>query len=374
MCFKDVRDFQASLWTLGIAGSDCAVYRNGACVYRYCSGWADIAEARPIDINTIFQMYSMTKPVTCVAILKLMERGMLRLNDAVADYLPEYGRLRVRDSLGGLTASRGIMTIQHLMSMTSGIPYDLDAPSLEELKAKKPDYNSREHARAVAEIPLAFEPGHGWLYGWSHDVLAAIAEVAVGVSYGMLLKELIFDPLNMREVYFRVPDERLQRMARRYIWKQGVPPSEKLPLDIPYQSGRHESGGAGLQCTVDEYAKFALALYQAAAGRVNPLFSPESARMIRRNQLTTPARARDFHTFKPTGSGYGLGVFTDVTDSDGPFGWGGAAGTYLHIDPAKELVIILALQAEPNPRELVRPTILSRIYRALGVKWKQYWV
>ena len=374
MSFEDVRDFQTSLWALGIAGSDCAVYRSDACVYRYCSGWADIAEERPIDRDTIFQMYSMTKPVTCAAILKLMERGVLRLNDAVADFLPEYGRLRVRDGLGGIVPCRGVMTIQHLMSMTSGIPYDLDAPSLEALKAKAPDYSTREHASAVAEIPLAFEPGNGWLYGWSHDVLAAIAEVATGVSYGALLKELIFDPLDMREVYFRVPDGQLRRMARRYVWKRGTPPSERLPLDIPYQSGRHESGGAGLQCTVDEYARFALALCRAAAGRDNPLIRPESAALMRRNQLVTPAQVKDFRAFKPTGSGYGLGVFTDAADSGGPFGWGGAAGTYLHIDPANGLVVILALQAEPNPRDPVRPAMLSRIYRALGLEWQQYWI
>ena len=374
MSFEDVRDFQASLWALGIAGSDCAVYRNGACVYRYCSGWADIAEARPIDINTIFQMYSMTKPVTCVAILKLMERGALSLDDAVADYLPEYGRLCVQDRSGRIIPSRMIMTIQHLMSMTSGIPYDLNAPALEALKAKVPNYSTREHAGAVAEIPLAFEPGDGWLYGWSHDVLAALAEVAAGVSYGVLMKELIFDPLDMRDVYFRVPDECLQRMARRYVWKKGTPPSERLPLDIPYQSGQHESGGAGLQCTVEEYAKFALALCQAAIGQNNPLISMESAMLMRRNQLATPAQANGFRAFKPTGSGYGLGVFTDASDSGGPFGWGGAAGTYLHIDPTNELVVILALQAEPNPRELIRPAILSRIYCALGIEWNRYWI
>ena len=370
MRFDSVRVYQDSLLSKGIAGNDCAVFIRGECVYRHFSGWADMEKKIAIGQDTIYQMYSMTKPVTCAAALKLVEQGKMCLSDSVAEYLPEFAEMTVRQPDGALRPAKNAIRLLDLFRMTAGICYDLQAEPLMQLAQTKPDYTTRDYASAIAQMPLAFEPGTRWLYGLCHDVLAAVTEVVSGKPFSMFLRETVFQPLDMREAFFHVPENLLTRMARKYVFEQNCPPQKKLSLDILFQQGKHESGGAGLHCTVDEYAKFAVAL---CAGD-ETLLQPETVALMRENQLPTFAARADFRTFKPHAHGYGLGVYTvDEEDEEGPFGWGGAAGTYVVMDPRFDLVIVTAYQAEPNPSDLVRPEMLTRIYRALGLGERPYY-
>lgn len=375
MDFSRLDQFLVGLEQYGMAGTDICIYLDNKLVHRHTNGLADREKNIPITDKTLYRFFSMTKPITCVAMLQLYEQGKFLLSDPVSLYLPEFGNTFIHHRKA---QPSGPITMEHLFTMTSGLSYDLETAPLKKLYAEKPDFTTRDFVKAVAASPLLFEPGERWYYSLAHDVLAACVEVISGMRFSDYLKKNIFDPLGMTDCYFWLPEELKDHSAVRYQYDMAnhqfiLPKAEENARYNMYQrSPNFESGGAGLTTTVDSYAKFAKMLTNMGVGENGVrIISKGTLELMRENHLT-PEQQHYFNWIQFQGYGYGLGVRTLVSravagsnGSIGEYGWGGAAGTYFLADPAKKLTVVYAQQREPNEEEYVQPRLRNIIYACL---------
>ena len=337
--------------------------------------------------NTIFRCFSMTKPITSVAVLILMERGIIDMYSPVSEYLPEFSaaNMKVMDGEEVVPAKREIL-VRDLMDMTAGTVYpDLgdeagrkmallyDAISGEQDMGVKP--GTMDFIRRIALQPLAFEPGTHWRYGTEADILGAVVEAASGMRFGDFLQKEIFDPLGMKDTAFYVPEEKKKRFAQIYrVVEPGV-----YALDTEKHFGMEgydekpafESGGAGLVSTVEDYGKFAMMLANGGTYDGVRILSPYTVEFMGTNQLDAQCR-RDL-TWE-TLRGYGYGNLCRVMDTPqctgcsvqlGAFGWDGWTGNYFLIDPVENMVIMYVIQkCDGTDDKLVRK-LLNTVYGAL---------
>ncbi len=375
-------DFQKSLEEMGIAGNDLAIYFDGKEIYRYLSGYAEIESGRKIGESTLYRMFSMTKPVTCAAALNLYEEGTFLMNDPVSEYLPEYAHLMVeeRTSCGvELHPARIPLQIRHLFSMTSGIDYNMEHPSL--VQALKPcggTFTTRDFARALASKPLLFEPGTHWMYGLNHDVLGALIEVISGKSFFEYLRENIFEPLDMHESWFREPGSRTPDLCGRYgkaedgSWKRYSSANDLQP------GSRFESGGAGLTMTVNDYGRFACAMSaRGLAANGKRILAGRTVDLMHLNTLNPDLLEEMWQTPTREGYGYGFGVRTLVDASfagsptpEGEFGWGGAWGSYTLMDTRNKVSIVYAEQGYDTKGPYIQRRLRNMAYSYL--EWEGY--
>ncbi|MCR5478163.1 MAG: beta-lactamase family protein [Lachnospiraceae bacterium] len=324
----------------GIPSVDCIVYENHRMIYRHMAGCVDAEKAVPVRADQRYLMFSMTKVQTMTALMQLVEAGKISLEDEVSKYLPAYGSLKVRDAEG----ERELMTpmkVWHLASMQSGLDYDLNRPGiLRVLEEKGMQATTRELVDAFPESPLVFEPGTHFQYSLSHDVVAAIIEVASGMSFGEYLKKQIWEPLGMKDTFFAKPvNDGLERLAQQFIaGEQGIVPMEQT---CNYQlSERYESGGAGLVSCTEDYAALADAL---SCGGVSAegvrILQPETVEQIKKNLLCDDGLTDIATTMGRKGYGYGCGMqvllHPEEIGSSAPagiFGWDGAAGACIQMD------------------------------------------
>jgi CubicO group peptidase (beta-lactamase class C family) len=368
----------------GPAGCSCSVTQNGKTVFEEYVGFADLDTQKTISSDTIFRIYSMTKVVTCVAALKLYERGLYLLTDPIEEYLPEFShpQVNVTGDNGELTitpAARSI-TIKDLFMMTSGITYGwgeteterqvkLATESLARRKQLGEKTDIRSLTKALAAIPLAFDPGTQWQYGLSHDVLGALIEVLSGKSLGQFFKDEIFDPLNMNETFFSIPNEKKHRLASLYFRDENGSLTKNTEMDEHFSA--YESGGGGLYSTLSDYSRFAHML--ANGGEL------EGVRIIGRKTIELMAsnhlQPEHFHYYnwpRLAGYGYGLGVQVMIDRQDGgsnspvgEFGWNGLAGTWVSIDLKEKLSAVYMQQMLPNFEEYHQPRLRSVIYGSI---------
>lgn len=376
MNFSSLDDFLVSLDQRGKSATDCAIYLNGKLVHRHMRGLIDREHNIPVSEDTLYRMFSMTKPITCVAMMQLYEQGKFLLSDPVSVYLPEFEHMIVAHRQPTEAAS---ITLHQLFTMTSGLSYNLETDPLKALYADNPDYSTRDFIKAIAKSPLLFQPGEHWYYSLAHDVLAGVVEVISGMRFSDYLKKNIFDPLGMKDWYFHVPKDQIYRSCVRYCYDattetyfRDVNETDEVRYNM-YQRGHNfESGGAGLTTTVNEYAKFANMLTNLGVGENGVRIIGEGTlNMMRENHLT-PAQEHDFNWIQFHGYSYGLGMRTLVSRARagsagaiGEYGWGGAAGTYFLSDPANHLTVVYAQQATPNDEVYVHPRIRNLVYAGL---------
>ena len=373
MDLKQLARFQDGLSAMGIAGNDLAVCLNGKMVYRHCTGWQDIGQGIPIMEQTLYRMFSMTKLITCAAALQLWEQGGFLMNDPVADYLPEFARMTVREGDTLREAAQPVL-IQHLFSMTSGIDYDLGCPEILRAMEQHGDgITTRQLVRAIAEKPLQFEPGTHWLYGLSHDVLGALIEVVSGQRFSDYLREHILEPLGMHSTWFREPGERRKDVCIRYgLDAEGA--WHRADQGNPLQPGeQYESGGAGLTMTVDDYVRFACAMTARGKSREGVrILAGRTVDLMCRNCLNEQQLQDMWQTPARQGYGYGFGVRTMLSPAMsgsptdmGEFGWGGAWGSYTLLDPDSGVTIVYAEQAEDTKSPYIQRRLRNMVYAAL---------
>lgn len=377
MNFDRLDEFLRGLEKMGRPGTDCAIYQDGKLIHRHMYGLSDRENGVPITENTIYRMFSMTKPVTCAAMLQLYERGHFLLTDPVSMFLPEFAHMQVQHQ-AALEAAP--ITMRQLFTMTAGLTYDLDTPYLQKLYREKPDYSTRDFVGAVAQSQLLYQPGTHWCYSLAHDVLAACVEAISGMRFSEYLKKNIFEPLDMHDVWFHVPQDKIALSCVRYVVDERTGASQRESTDTAtqrfntYQRGENfESGGAGLSTTVNDYAKFAMMLANLGKGANGVrVLSEDTVNLMRENQLTD-AQMNDFNWIQFTGYGYGLGVRTLLSRAaagalgkPGEFGWSGAAGTYLIVDPDKRLAVVYAQQTAASGEAFVQPRLRNMIYAGLG--------
>lgn len=349
-----------------VPGVDCIVYKGHEMVYRRFAGMSDRENGKAMNGNEIYLIYSMTKMITCISALQLMEQGKFLLCDPVSRYLPEFAKMKVStDELcnnassittGGSSGedvssqadgyAKNQITIKDLFTMGAGLDYNLNAPAIKEYIASGKT-STRELVEAISQTVLGFEPGTRYRYSLCHDVLGALVEVLSGKKLGEYMQENIFEPLGMKNTFFGIPkdEERLSRMAALYRYNENRK-AERVELVCPYNlSDDYQSGGAGLASTTEDYALFLDALANGGVGKTGKrIISSSTIELMSTNQLND-AQYADFQQVRK-GYGYGLGVRTHMDkslsssiSSLGEFGWDGAAGAYAMADPAKQLSI-----------------------------------
>ncbi|MCR5624544.1 MAG: beta-lactamase family protein [Lachnospiraceae bacterium] len=349
-----------------VAGCALAVISEGEEVYRKEFGMANIEENMKMSRDTIFRCYSMTKPITNIAVMTLVEKGLIVLSDPVSKYLPGFKNQRIYNGWDATPVKHEI-TLQNLLDMTAGIGYP-DASYFAGIKLnefidkfysdlydKGIELSTVEFANKLGELPLEFEPGTRWRYGLCADVLGAVVSQVTGMSYGDYLKKTIFEPLGMKDTDFYVPEEKLDRFSQSYILEEdGLKPwSSDHMLGLTHnflKKPGFESGGAGLVSTVDDYEKIIkLFLNEGELDGVR-IFSRSSAEFMQEDHLTDENRASyDWEALK----GYGYGNLmrhmikpheNGSLGNEGEYGWDGFLGTYMFVDPAEDLGIVFVIQ------------------------------
>jgi CubicO group peptidase (beta-lactamase class C family) len=341
-----------------IAGSVVIISHNGKIGFFQAYGQMEIEAKKPMEKDTIFRLYSMSKSITTAAALILVDAGKLKLDDPVSKYLPGFSKLKVADK-EGLRAPSREMTVKDLMLHTAGLTYGSGPKEVAEAygKAKLLDCKDlKEMEEKLGEIPLAYDPGSDWIYSVSIDVLGRVVEVASGQTLDQFFQKSLFEPLGMTDTAFSVPAEKLPRFAANYSRsKDGL----KL-VDDPKKSkfaGKVTllSGGGGLVGTATDYMRFLTMVLNDGEFNGKRILQPETVKLMHTNQLPEKAFPIRFGKEMRHGTGFSLGfsVRTDVNNSWDPsgrvgeFGWGGAASTHYWVSPKDKLIVITLEQIMP---------------------------
>jgi CubicO group peptidase (beta-lactamase class C family) len=343
-------------------------------------GQQDPQLGTPMTKDSIFRIYSMTKPIVSVAVMMLVEQGKLLLGDPVAKHLPEYKNHQVMAADQTLAAPKRPATVQDLLRHTAGLTYEFMGLSAVQRQYAKAKISSRgrtntEFSEALAEIPLMYEPGSVWAYSRATDVLGRLVEAVSGETLGAFLKAHIFDPLGMVDTGFLVHERDHHRIAEPFA----LDPDGGVPLAVidPRQVPAMESGGGGLMSTAADYAQFLRlmqgrgAITHADGSSVRLLSSATVDYMTSDHLGDIPVSAADRENLLPAGHGFGLGFavrthagIVNTPGSVGQYFWGGIAGTTFFVDPAQDLFAILMIQA-PNQRDYFRPLFRNLSYACL---------
>ena len=375
MNFEKLGNYIDSLYEKLVPGCDLIVYREHQEIYRHMAGYRDEDRTLPMQGDEAYCLYSCTKVLTTCAVMQLIGEGRIRLDDPVSCYLPAFGEMRVMQD-GKEVPARRVMTIRHLMSMQSGMDYELDAPQISEVIRRTQGHASTaEVVEALAERPLQFEPGTDFLYSFSHDVLGAVIEAVTHMSFSEYLKQHIFDPLEMPTIGFTLKEKDLPRLCAQYEYQDDTQDLKHLPgaVDRYRLTDRYESGGAGLISDVHDYITFLDAVACGGIGKNGAaVLPPEMIQLWSANQLETASR-RSFDEWNRVGYSYGLGVRTRVDlEKGGPgtigeFGWDGAAGSWAMIDPHRHVSAFFAMHVKNYgyTYDVIHPRIRTLIYEGL---------
>jgi CubicO group peptidase (beta-lactamase class C family) len=326
-----------------------------------CVGHRDVEAGLPMEPDTIFRIASMTKPITSVAALMLVEAGKLRLDDPVSRYIPEFGDVevfdRVEDGRVVLAPLARPITVHHLFTHTSGITRGAPDPVLETVYDDLGDerYALPELMRRLAAHPLAHQPGERWVYGFSHDVLGRVIEVAADQPLDEYFDSAIFAPLGMVDSGFFVPPNKVTRLANVYQSEDGVLRRVDDPISNEIIDGMPMlSGSGGCASTAPDYLRFIRMLLRGGELDGVRSLKPETVALMTRNHLAAPLHPINVwgHVFEREGYGLGVGVSLQpsapgMPGSAGTYGWAGSWNTRFWIDPARDASGIFMSQAEP---------------------------
>ncbi|HJV73295.1 MAG TPA: serine hydrolase domain-containing protein [Noviherbaspirillum sp.] len=373
------KDIDAGL----IPGVAMLIARDGAVAYEKALGTQDPATGSPMTLDSIFRIYSMTKPLVSVGVMMLVEEGSLLLSDPIAKYLPELQRLKVgieridadhRRTLELVEAAQPI-TVQDLLRHTSGFTYGVFGDSLVKEEYRRsgigsPRASSDEFIRTLAQLPLAYQPGTAWEYSHSTDVLGVLLERVSGMPLDEFLDARILKPLGMRETGFWVEPQHHHRIAEAFPVDPVTGAAVKLGQSR--QRPTFLAGGAGLSSTLHDYQRFAQMLLNEGELDGVRLLSRQTLRYMTSDHLAELPHAKRGASYLPgPGYGFGLGFAVRTTrgasfmpGSLGDYTWSGLAGTYFWIDPQENLLAIFMMQA-PEQRQHYRQLFRNMVYAAI---------
>ena len=364
-----------------IAGAVTLVARRGEVVHLECVGMMDRESNKPMQPDTIFRIYSMTKPITSVALMMLYEKGHFQLFDPVSKFIPAFRDLKVYAGGGesgvDLVDLEREVTVRDLLTHTSGLTYHfLEYGRVEEMYRDARICSEKPLPEFVAdllELPLAFQPGTAWRYSYATDVGAYLIELLGGQPLDVHLRENLFQPLGMVDTGYYVPEEKLDRFAAMYGSGNVIEPDMTItrwfgdaedgvndlisgPRDC-LESGPHNvfRGGHGLVSTALDYLRFCQMLLNKGELEGTRLLGRKTVELMTTNHLTPELMPFEIGGIYYAGYGFGLGfrVLKDVgqcltTGSEGEYGWGGAASTYFWVDPREEFIGIQMAQFQPG--------------------------
>lgn len=334
-----------------IPGAYLVIARNGQVAFSEGFGVQGPGQTAPMTEETIFRVFSMTKPIVSVTAMTLVEDGKLSVDDPVSKYLPEYANLTVLQADGSTRPAQNPMLVRHLMSHTSGIIYGFVQPNspLGKMYAEAgegdPAKTAREQARIFAGLPLVAEPGTAWNYSRSTDVLGAVLEVAAGQPLDVLVKERVTGPLGMTDTDFFQPASKASRFAQS---------KHSDPLYYDYaERVAFLQGGGGISSTPEDYMRFAMMLAGEGTYRGVEILKPETLARMRVDETTPDIRSNGlfFPAMGPMANtmGFGLGFSLVLDDTKqrpgaGTFSWNGIAGTEFWVDPKNDVVMAFFIQ------------------------------
>src|ERR1700712_695999 len=358
-----------------VPGVTVMVARRGQIGWFEALGRQNPAAATPMAQNSMFRIFSMTKPIVSVGVLMLLEEGYLLLTDPIAKYIPEFADQKVGVENNGkldLVPAKRQITVQDLLRHTSGITYDHTGNGLVQQLYQQSRLRSRkitnaEHAALVASLPLMCQPGAQWNYSRSTDILGRVIEVISGKTLGAFLAERIFVPLQMAETGFHTGAENAGRLAEPFSkdpWN-----GEKVQLFNMLEKPAMESGGGGLVSTTMDYARFCQMLLNGGTLDGNRIIGRKTLQFMASDHLDPDIKING--TLLSPGHSFGLGfcVRTDegmapVAGSVGQFFWSGIAGTFFWIDPKEDLFAVFMSQG-PGQREYFRTMLRNLVYAAV---------
>jgi len=345
---------------VGVPALDVVIYHQGKEVYREMRGVRD-EKGTPLQGNERYNIYSCSKVVTVAAALQLLQQGKIRLTDNLADYIPAFADARVGVD-GDTKKAENKITLFHLFTMTSGIQYLYDHPQI--IKAQKDTDGKCPTVKAmdyIAKIPLLFEVGESWKYGFNHDVLAAVVEVVSGMTFGEYVKRNIFDVCGMTDSTFLLPDDNLDSVCAQYSYDEASNTYLNVGRRVHYYKlgSAFESGGAGMISTVQDYIRFLEGM------RTHKLISPETTALMNQNHLV--GKEQTTACWVENGYGYGLGVRTPLDGSKRTdYGWGGAAGAFCAVDPHNQITVFFAQHVLGSPSRRYRKDFIEAAKLDLG--------
>lgn len=372
------------------AGTQVLVYRRGAIVHHQVAGFADLERRVPMKPDTLFRIYSMTKPLTSVAFMMLVEEGRVALDEPVAKYIPQWANLGVFQA--GITAPFLTrppvrpMQIVDLLRHTSGLTYGFQNRSNVDAAYRDKKIGEIEKSGTMqsmiddlASIPLEFSPGEAWNYSVSTDVVGYLVEKISGQPFDQFLQQRIFDPLGMHDTGFHVPAAKAHRLAACYAadGKGGMTLQDDPTTSSFLEPPSFISGGGGLVSTAADYLVFCRALLNRGELGGVRLIAPKTLKLMTANHLPggrdlTEMSRSMFSEATNAGVGFGLGFAvtmdpakTLLPGSPGEYYWGGAASTAFWIDPAEELITIFMTQLLPSSQYPVRRELRTLVYSAI---------
>lgn len=372
------------------------VWRRGKLAVDEVLGLADRERNRPLEKDAIFRIYSMTKPITSVAFMMLVEQGLVALDDPVAKFIPEWANLGVfaagTDAGWATTRPARPMMMIDLLRHTSGLTYgfqmqgNIDAAYRKLKVAEDLRHGTmQEFIDKLAKLPLVFSPGEAWNYSVSTDVLGYLVEKISGLPFADFLEQKIFQPLGMVDTAFTVPADKNHRLTACYAAgqlgskavKPGLPALQDDPEKSPYLTPTDfTSGGGGLVGTMADYMRFARMLLNGGELDGVRLLSPKTLQLMTANHLPGAKDLTQMSkslfseaTYAGVGFGLGFGVTVDpaatmIPGSKGDFFWGGAASTFFWVDPVEDLTVVFMTQLLPSSAYAVRRELRTLVYSA----------
>jgi CubicO group peptidase (beta-lactamase class C family) len=367
-----------------VPGAAITIARHGQVAYRRTWGERDPADAAPMTDDTIFRIYSMSKPITTVAAMMLVEEGRLGLQEPVAKYIPQFADVKVGVERKGddgqwvldLVDPKQPMTIQDLMRHTSGITYGFFGDSLVkkaylDAHLTRGDFDNAEFAERIAKLPLAYQPGTTWDYSHSTDILGRVIEVVSGQSLYAFEKDRILDPLGMRDTSFFIQDQsKWPRIAEPLTKDRAI--GKDAEFSNPRVPRKWESGGGGMVSTMADYVHFLQMLLNGGTLDEHHYLSRKSIAAMTSNQIGAAAGIVPGPFYLPgPGFGFGLGFavrtepgIAPQLGSVGEYFWSGAGGTTFWVDPKEDLLVVFMMQA-PSQRLRYRIALHNMVYGAL---------
>ncbi len=359
-----------------IAGAVTLVARKGQVVHHSALGWKYKEENVAMTSDTIFALASMTKPIVSAALMMLFEEGRFRLDDPIADWIPEYEDHMVRVTVGPrqrrVREARPV-TIRHVLTHTSGLTLNPNGAGLSEEDRRwvtndgEPFATLGERVARAARIPGAFHPGDHWQYGSSTDYVAVLVEKMSGMTIDAFLKERIFEPLEMHDIFYNVPRAKVDRVAAVYR------PNDDREVELSRASAFREpttyfSGVSGLNATAADYFRFAQMIANGGELDGVRLLGRMTVDLMISNNIGT---GKDVYVRGPGyGFGLGFGIVTDPAQSydalsPGSYGWGGARGTLYWADPAEDLIGLMFIQLRGHAPLNIRPRFSNVVTQAV---------
>ena len=386
LCSKRLKNTDAYLQRIvdegKAAGAAGMIIRRG--VEAYCSsfGMRDMGKKAPLKNDDIYRIYSMSKTFTIVAAMSLYEKGLFRLHQPIADFLPVFKDVKVAEhdqrGIVRLVPAKRPITFEHLFTMTSGLPYpgedSYSSRIMADLNAKAGEaLNLEQTVDVAAKVPLCFHPGDQWLYGFSHDVLGRLIEVISGKSLGAYLSETIIEPLGLKDTAFFVPAEKQDRVVKPYRFgPEGLKEATDLRWDpASSKAPAFESGGGGLCSTMADCARYARMLLNNGSLDGVRILSRKTIDLIRSNHCDVAMLEPSFFPHMK-GYGYGLGVRTmlnpaaaGLNGSVGEWAWDGMMGTYYCVDPAEDLCALFFIQLLSGINSDLQRGFVQAVYSAI---------